>query len=574
MKRHFIIIAAAAISFAVAGADSGRAPLMGWSSWNTYHLNISDQLIREQADAMVNKGLKDAGYSFINIDDGFWNGRGEDGKLIIDAGKFPNGMRAVADYIHSLGLKAGIYSDAGDNTCGSGNTKPYGCGVGLYNHEVDDIHTYFIDWDYDFIKVDYCGGIHLNLDEKTQYNKIADAIKNCGKEDLHFNVCRWAYPGTWIYDVADSWRTTGDITNTWESVKSIIKENLYLSAYCRDGHYNDMDMLEVGRGMTAQEDLTHFAMWCAMSSPLLIGCDMRNMSQSTIDLITNPELIALNQDPLHLQAYVAYTSNGTFTLVKDLEEMYGKTRAIIVYNPEDGNRKMKIPFSRLELGGEVQLRDLVTHEDLGTFTDTYQVTVPGHGVKVFKATATERLERTRYEGECGYISDYQETVNNEVVKTGIYSSESTCSGGRKAGWLGYSADNDLRFDNVYSKDGGTYKMTIAFLSGENRNINVEVNGEPVTELVCNSGSYNRVGLKSIKVKLNPGVNTVRFYNADYFMPDIDYFDLAPDTSGIDGVGEDEVSEKEKSIYNLAGVRQQSIESPGVYIVDGKKVVSK
>ena len=117
-------------------------------------------------------------------------------------------------------------------------------------------------------------------------------------------------------------------------------------------------------------------------------------------------------------------------------------------------------------------------------------------------------------------------------------------------------------------------MTIAFLSGENRNINVEVNGEPVTELVCNSGSYNRVGLKSIKVKLNPGVNTVRFYNADYFMPDIDYFDLAPDTSGIDGVGEDEVSEKEKSIYNLAGVRQQSIESPGVYIVDGKKVVSK
>lgn len=142
---------------------------------------------------MAASGLKAAGYKFINIDDGFWNGRAADGTLIIDAVKFPNGMRAVSDYIHSVGLKAGIYSDAGDNTCGSGNRHPYGLNVGPFRYEKEDCRTYFIDWNYDFIKVDYCGGMHRNLDEQAQYTKIAEAIRNCGRDDIQFNICRWAY---------------------------------------------------------------------------------------------------------------------------------------------------------------------------------------------------------------------------------------------------------------------------------------------------------------------------------------------------------------------------------------------
>ena len=555
-------------------AHAQRTPLMGWSSWNTYALNISEQLIKEQADAMVSTGLKDAGYKFINIDDGFWNGRAEDGTLIIDTTKFPNGMRAVSDYIHSVGLKAGIYSDAGDNTCGSQNRDPYGLNVGLFRYEKEDCHTYFIDWNYDFIKVDYCGGIHKNLDDKVQYTKIAEAIKNCGRDDIQFNICRWAYPGTWVAGIADSWRTTGDIYDSWDSVESILAENLYLSAYCRDGHYNDMDMLEVGRSMTHTEDQTHFAMWCIMSSPLLVGCDMRNMKQETIDLLTNTELIALNQDPLHLQAYVAYKSNGCYILVKDIETRFGNTRAIAVYNPSSSSRTVNLDLNKLELGGAVTLRDLFTHTDLGNFTGKYRVTIPSHGTAVFKATAQERLERVRYEGECGYISDYQELANNELMRTGIYTKDDACSGGYKAGWLGYKEENDLCFDNVYSRDGGKYDMTIAFLTADDRAIKLDINGKHVATQIVNSGGYDKIGTITIPVTLKAGLNTIRMHDADYFMPDIDYFDLVPaKQDGTAAVETDNGNRTDNGTYTLNGVKVDDTENlpSGIYIVGGKKV---
>lgn len=526
MRKVLAVVACGmTAAFLVNSVNAQRTPLMGWSSWNTYGLDISEQLIKEQADAMVSTGLKDAGYKFINIDDGFWNGRAEDGTLIIDTVKFPNGMRAVSDYIHGLGLKAGIYSDAGDNTCGSQNRDPYGLGVGLFRHEREDCHTYFIDWNYDFIKVDYCGGTHKTLDERAQYTKIAEAIRNCGRDDVQFNICRWAYPGTWVADIADSWRTTGDIYDAWESVRSILNENLCLSAYCRGGHYNDMDMLEVGRSMTPTEDRTHFALWCIMSSPLLVGCDMRSMKPETVNLLTNAELIALNQDPLHLQAYVAYRDNGCYILVKDLETRFGNTRAIAVYNPNDDSRSVKLDFNKLELGGKIALRDLFEHKNLGKITGEYNLTVPAHGTAVYKATGSTRLERVRYEGECGYISDYQELANNEVMRTGAYSQDDTCSGGFKVRWLGYKDENDLLFDNVYSRNGGKYDLTIAFMTGEDRAIKIDVNGEPVKKCVVNSGGYDKIATVTVPVVLEPGVNTVRLYDADYFMPDIDYIEL-------------------------------------------------
>lgn len=572
IKFSYVLVGMALVA-ATGSAVAERAPLMGWSSWNTYGLEISEQLIKEQADAMVSTGLKDAGYQFINIDDGFWNGRAADGTLKIDTKKFPNGMRVVSDYIHSLGLKAGIYSDAGDNTCGSQNREPYGLGVGLFRHEKEDCKTYFIDWNYDFIKVDYCGGINRNLDDKAQYTKIANAIKSCGRDDIQFNICRWAYPGTWVENIADSWRTTADIYDSWNSVAEILNENLYLSAYCRNGHYNDMDMLEVGRSMTDNEDRTHFAMWCIMSSPLLVGCDMRNMKQETIDLLTNTELIALNQDPLHLQAYVAYKSADCFVMVKDIEERFGMTRAIAVYNPGASARSVNLDLRKLELGGTVELRDLVNREDLEPSTNgKHRISIPSHGVVVLKATAETRLERERYEGECGYISDYQEIANNEVFRTGIYINDTSCSGGAKTGWLGYKEENDLRFDNVYSIDGGEYEMTIAFLSAEDREIVVEINGEVVATCTANSGSYNRVGTITIPVTLKKGVNAVRFSNPDYFMPDIDYFDLKLVKAGIDSI-EADASVSNHDVYNVNGVKMQSEDNlpPGIYIVGGKKV---
>ena len=252
-------------------AFAQRTPTMGWSSWNTFALNINEELIKGQADAMHQNGLQQAGYLYVNIDDGYWDGRGENGHLRLNTKLFPNGMRPLVDYIHKLGLKAGIYSDAGDNTCGSAGKHAWGLGVGFAGHEEQDCKLYFIDWDFDFIKVDYCGGMHMRLDEQQQYTKISNAIKNCGKKDIVFNMCRWAFPGTWGADVADSWRTTGDIYDAWKSVKGILAENLYLSAFCHDGHYNDMDMLEVGRSMSQTEDETHGGMWSIMASAIHIG---------------------------------------------------------------------------------------------------------------------------------------------------------------------------------------------------------------------------------------------------------------------------------------------------------------
>ena len=218
-------------------------PIMGWSSWNTYRININGDLIKKQADAMVQAGLKDAGYSYVNVDDGFFGWRDEKGVLQPHPERFPNGLKEIADHIHSLGLKAGIYSDAGSNTCGSiWDKDKNGIGVGLYGYENQDATLYFKDWGFDFIKIDYCGaGQELNLEEEKRYTEIRQAIDKIGCNHVSINICRWAFPGTWAKKLARSWRISGDINPSWGSVKHIIGKNLYLSAYAGEGHSNDMD---------------------------------------------------------------------------------------------------------------------------------------------------------------------------------------------------------------------------------------------------------------------------------------------------------------------------------------------
>ena len=531
LMKKFILTACLTATTTILMAQNG--PTMGWSSWNTYGVNINETLIKRQANAIVSKGLLDLGYDHINIDDGYFGGRDkETGALLIHPTRFPHGLKTVADYIHSLGLKAGIYSDAGRNTCGSYfNNDKIAIGVGLYEHDQQDADFFFKECGFDFIKVDFCGGSyyhnedHLVLDEKQRYTAIAQAIKNTGRTDVRMNACRWAYPGTWINDAAFSWRTTGDIYDGWESVKGILAENLYLSAYCYDGYFNDMDMLEVGRSMTTEEDKTHFGMWCIMSSPLLIGCDVSNIKSATLTLLKNKELIALNQDSLQLQAYVVALINDCHILVKDIETLNGTKRAFAVYNPNDESKKVTVSFSDIDLAGNVKLRDVFLRRDLGEFTDSYEVSVPAHGTRIYVAEADTRLERTHYEAECAFISDYQEIKNNQSERTGIYEASSSYSSGYKAGWLGYGEQNDLQWRNVYSNDGGTYQMTIAYFSGESRNITISVNGKRVQTISCNSGGWQTVGKRTVNIQLEKGQNIIRLSNATNWMPDIDYIDL-------------------------------------------------
>ncbi len=555
---------------------------MGWSSWNTYGVNINETLIKRQANAMVSKGLLTVGFNHINIDDGFFGGRNaETGELLIHPTRFPNGLKVVADYIHSKGLKAGIYSDAGCNTCGNYyNGDNLSVNVGFYNYDQHDADFYFKECGFDFIKVDFCGGDapqntqRLALDPQERYTAISEAIKNTGRTDVRLNVCRWDYPGTWVHDVAFSWRTTHDIYDGWNSVKGILAENLYMSAYCYDGHFNDMDMLEVGRSMTTTEDETHFGMWCIMNSPLLIGCDLTTIKTATLNLLRNTELIALNQDKLYQQAYVAALSNDCHILVKDIETLGGKKRAFAVYNPTDASKTATVKFSDIDLAGNVALRNVFTKRDVGTFTDQYEVTVPAHGTRIFVAEAETRMERTRYEAETGYISDYQELKNNQTEKTGIYEAASYCSAGFKAGWLGQSEQNDLQWRDVYSNEGGEYKLTIAFISGENRNITVSVNGEKVQTITANSNGWSTVGRKTLDIQLQKGRNTIRLSNPSNWMPDIDYIELEnTSTTGIGLMKEEHAGSTDAPAYDLNGHKANAY-THGILIKNGKKVVAR
>ncbi len=524
MKKTFLGAFALLMTCSVWAIDP---PTMGWSSWNTFALNINEQLIKSQADAMVKTGLADAGYKYINIDDGYWNGRGDDGHLRLNTKLFPNGMRHLTDYIHSIGLKAGIYSDAGDNTCGSGNRHAWGIGVGFAGHEDQDCKLYFDDWNFDFIKVDYCGGIHMGLNEREQYTKVSNAIKRQAErlnKRIVFNVCRWAYPGTWISEVADSWRTTGDIWCSWGSVKALIKENLYIQAYTGGGHYNDIDMLEIGRTLKPEEEVTHMAYWCITSSPLLIGCDMTTIPEFSLNLLKNRELLAMNQDKLGLGAPVVQRDGEVFVVAKDMEKIYGKKRAVVVVNLSDNEQNVALDIHKVGFKKGAMLHDCISGENTIVVADRVMVKVPAHGSNAYFVTG-KREEQTRYEAEEAWLKEYQELAGKENARPVEFNANET-SLGAYVGFLGNTPDNYMEWRNVYSEKGGAYELTIRYASAEPRQLNLSVNGGEEQQLSnLNSGSYTTWKETTVKVNLKKGQNTVRLGNAKAFAPNIDCITL-------------------------------------------------
>lgn len=526
----------AAIAAATAVALYGYAydsPTMGWSSWNTYRVNISDSLIMRQADALIEAGLDSVGYRYINIDDGYFGGRDSaTGRMLFHPTRFPNGLRPVVDHIHALGLKAGIYSDAGANTCGNfWDNDTIACGVGLLGHEEQDCQMFFNEIGFDFIKVDFCGADGIQSHEiydyepEERYTAIAEAIRATGRQDVRLNVCRWNYPGTWVRDIAASWRTTHDITPSWESVKGIIAENLYLSAYAGNGHFNDMDMLEIGRTLTDEEDITHFAMWCMMSSPLMIGCDLTSLRPSTLELLKNSELIALNQDSLALQAYVAKNpGNGTFILVKDIIEKGGTSRAVAFYNPTDSVRTMSFTPYEAELGGPIMIRDVVNRSDFGILNDDDALTieVPPHATRVFTLRGTERLPRLRYEAETAYLGSYQEIYDPISTGTAFYMPVNDASGGMVVANLGHTPSNDLQWRDVTVNATGDYNIGITVMGKGNGDLLVFANDEAGVRL---KPSGNNIETLVATLRLKKGTNTIRVASTGV-APNIDFMTIS------------------------------------------------
>jgi hypothetical protein len=355
---------------------------MGWSSWNHFRVNINEQLIKEQADAMISSGLYDAGYRFINIDDGYFGGRDSLGQIYSDKIKFPSGMQSLAEYIHSKKLKAGIYSDAGKNTCGSIYDKDLnGIGVGIYGHIEDDFTLFFRKWKYDFLKVDWCGGEKMKLNEEEEYSKIINAVKAIDSS-IFFNVCRWQFPGTWVIKKADSWRISGDIRPTFKSILEIIDLNENLHPYSSPGHYNDMDMLQVGRGMSYDEDKSHFSMWCMLNSPLLAGNDLRNMSEQTIEILTNKEIIALNQDIRLDQAKKLFSEGKVEIWIKSSSN--NKEKAIAIFNRGENEEVFKLEPQKHGINKNSKIRDLWLHKNLGRIGNQKTFKIRKHGIIVLK----------------------------------------------------------------------------------------------------------------------------------------------------------------------------------------------
>jgi hypothetical protein len=366
-------------------------PIMGWSSWNHFRIAIDEDIILAQAEAMARNGMADAGYGYINIDDGYFGGRDETGRLFADPETFPSGMKALADAIHALGLRAGIYSDAGRDTCGSewdGDKR--GFGVGLFGHEEADLKQMLVEWGYDFIKVDWCGGKRQQLDEQKTFTRVGRIIRRL-RPDVVYNVCRWQFPGEWVGEVADSWRVSGDITPDFDSICRIIDLNEPLWRFAGPGRFNDMDMLQVGRGMTPDEDRAHFSMWCMMASPLLAGNDLRTMNAETLAILTNKDLIAIQQDPLVSQARRLRDEGDLELWVRPLASAEGSDLqrvAVTLFNRSDAAADMSFSLAEVGLDAEAAftLFDCWSKEQRGSevVEGTWKGAVPAHGVVVLK----------------------------------------------------------------------------------------------------------------------------------------------------------------------------------------------
>lgn len=307
MNRRFLLTILLLLLLPVIGRAQTReslslTPQMGWSSWNNFQGNINEDIIKSIADAMVASGLKDAGYTYINIDDCWHGKRDADGFIQADPKHFPHGIKALADYVHSRGLKLGIYSDAGSETCAG---RP-----GSLGHEYQDALQY-ARWGIDYLKYDWCNTTNVNA--QGAYQLMRDALQAAGRP-IFFSMCEWGdnHPWRWAKGIGDSWRIGPDIWCSFDSthvfptyiqcsIIDCINRNDSLRSYAGPGHWNDPDMLEVGNGLSVNQDRAHFTMWCMMASPLILGNDVRNMSDETKAILTNRDLIAIDQDKLGVQ---------------------------------------------------------------------------------------------------------------------------------------------------------------------------------------------------------------------------------------------------------------------------------
>lgn len=356
------------------------SPPMGWNTWNRFRCDLSEDLIRQTAEAMVASGMRDAGYLYVNLDDCWQVGRDELGRIVADPDRFPSGIAALADYVHALGMKLGIYTCAGTATC---QERP-----GSYGFEFLDAETY-AEWGVDYVKVDWCYTEGMKARER--YSVFRQALDRAGRP-MVFSICNWGLDSPWVWGpyTGHLWRTSMDIFDAWVSVVLNYELTVPWAAFAGPGHWNDPDMLEVGNGgMTNDEYRAHMSLWSILSAPLIAGHDVRTMDDETREILLNREVIAVDQDPLGLQGVrISTTSEGGQVLAKPLA--FPGARAVVLFNPTEGPVEMTVRFADLGLADEsVAVRDLWAGQDLGPFKTFYRTKVAGHGAVMLRLQGRE-----------------------------------------------------------------------------------------------------------------------------------------------------------------------------------------
>jgi alpha-galactosidase len=385
-RRAWILAMGWALAPHAARAADGLAqtPPMGWNSWNKFACNVSETLIKETADALVATGMKDAGYQYLVIDDCWQVERDGSGRIAADPKRFPSGLKALADYVHGKGLKFGLYSDAGSGTC---QKRP-----GSKDHEEQDAKTY-AEWGVDYLKYDWCNS--EGQDQREAYGRMSRALRASGRP-IVFSLCEWgsSHPWLWAQGVGHLWRATGDIQDCWDCGRSwggmgvthIVDLVADLYPYAGPGHWNDPDMLEVGNGgLNPAETRAHFSLWALLAAPLMAGNDVRSAGPEVLDVLTNREVIAVDQDALGVQGRRVWDGGAQEVWMKPLAD---GARAVILFNRGTEKADIAVAWEDLGLfpGAKATVRDLWKKAEVGVFETRFKAEVEPHGVVMLRVT--------------------------------------------------------------------------------------------------------------------------------------------------------------------------------------------
>jgi alpha-galactosidase len=537
MTRKIVLAAAAAAILGAGQVDAldnglARTPPMGWNSWNCFGPNIDENKIKGVADAMASTGLRDAGYIYLNLDDN-WMAKSRDGNgnLRADPDRFPGGMKALGDYIHDKGLKFGIYGDRGTVTCYfRDNFKELNTQSGSIGREEQDAKT-FASWGVDYLKYDNCEVGYAAPAQTMQqdYETMRDALADCGR-DIVFSICAWEFK-EWMPEVGNLWRTTTDILNHWKKeggdwswgILDIVDLNEKYAPYAKPGAWNDPDMLQVGnfggnRAPTATEYRSHMSLWCIMAAPIIMGNDIRNMNQTTKDILMNKEVIAVNQDPAGVQGRRIKSSNGLEVWSKPLGSNNSNVKAVALFNRNGSAADITVNFSDIGLSGEVYVRDLWAKADRGAFTGSYTMNVASHETAMLKIS-----------GEPPEPVSAFDTVQaeNYSIQSGIQ--DETCGDG--GGCIGHIEDGDyVIYSNLtFGEDPTGFEICVSNGNTEGSSIEIRLDsleGEVVgTCVIPSTGDWASYQVVNCPIEGLSGDHKIvlKFTGADSYLLNINWF---------------------------------------------------